>query len=186
RAAAQAALDALESQLNPQAATRRGAERPLERKAYRGRTWVTRRDVFVDRMASAWLIRRFVDVAAKLKFVVEDYRPRKGELRFDMFDGEFTHEGDRCSFETLLRRFGLDDAALVQLGEIVHNIDMKDEKFVRPDVPGIEQLLLGLVRAHREDSVRVERASALFDDLYAAFSSGSRPARQSRGTARRR
>jgi hypothetical protein len=104
---------------------------------FRGRTWVTREGVFVDRIASAWLIGRFIDPDARFKFVpARGYRPRKGELRFDMFEGEFTHEGDRCTFEMLLARFGLADPALVALGEVVHDIDVKDARFGREEAAG--------------------------------------------------
>src|SRR6185436_11101921 len=76
----------------------------------RGATWVTRKGVFIDRIASAWLIRRFIDPDARFKFVAaQGYKPLEGELRFDMYRGEYTHEGDSCTFETLLRRFQLDD-----------------------------------------------------------------------------
>src|SRR5687768_3455308 len=78
-----------------------------------GRTWVTREGVFVDRIASAWLIRRFIDPRARFKFVsAQGYQPQTGEVRFDMYDAEFTHEGERCTFQTLVRRFALSDAAL--------------------------------------------------------------------------
>src|SRR5262249_52819736 len=91
----------------------------------RGRTWVTRRGVHVDRMASAWLIRRFVDPGARFKFVpAKGYKPEKGELRFDMFEAEFTHEGDRCTFEVLIERFLLADPALGPIGAVVHDIDL--------------------------------------------------------------
>src|SRR5205807_6991598 len=104
----------------------------------RGRTWVTRRGVFVDRIASAWLIKRFIDPDARFKFVAPGgYVPRKGELRFDMFEAEYTHEGDRCTFETLVRRFRLRDPALRAIGEIVHDIDCKDAKFGRAEVTEI-------------------------------------------------
>src|SRR5262249_21959735 len=103
------------------------------RDSYRGRTWVTRKGIFVDRIASAWLIRRFIDPQAKLKFVNgKGYQPAPGELRFDMFDAEFTHVGDSCTFEVLLERMGLDEPALKAIGEVVHDIDLKDEKFGRP------------------------------------------------------
>jgi chromate resistance exported protein len=83
----------------------------------RGATWVTRTGIKVDRISSAWLIRRFIDPAARFKFVpAKGYRPAAGELRFDMFQGEYTHEGDRCTFETLLALFGLTDPALRALG----------------------------------------------------------------------
>lgn len=132
------------------------------------RVWVTREGIFVDRMASAWLIRRFIDPAARFKFVPPSgYRPESGELRFDMFEAEFTHEGDRCTFETLVRRFQLDDPALAQIAEVVHDIDLRDGKFDRDDAPGIERVLAGIAAAHADDGSRLERGAALFDDLYA-------------------
>lgn len=138
--------------------------------AVRGRTWVTRRGIFVDRMASAWLIRRFIDRDARFKFVdVGVYRPAPGDLRFDMFEGEFTHDGERCTFETLLHRFRIDDRGLHAIGEIVHDIDLKDDKFGRDEAPGIERLLAGVAAAHGDDDGRLERGALVFDDLYAVF-----------------
>ena len=145
------------------------AEQPPQR-VEPGRVWVTRRNVFVDRIASAWLIRRFIDPRAEFKFVPSrGYAPRPGELRFDMFEAEYTHEGDRCTFETLLRRFGLIDPALRIIGEIVHDIDCKDAKYERTEASGIASLIEGIARTHHEDSARLERGGALFDDLYARF-----------------
>jgi len=136
----------------------------------RGRTWVTRRGVFVDRIASAWLIKRFIDPDARFKFVApEGYVPRKGELRFDMFEAEYTHEGDRCTFETLLRRFRLRDAALRAIGEIVHDIDCKDAKFDRTEAGGVERLLGGIARESATDATRLRRGAIVFDNLYQSF-----------------
>jgi hypothetical protein len=133
----------------------------------KGKTWVTRRDVFVDRMASAWLIRRFIDPSARFKFVpAKRYEARKGELRFDMFGGEFTHEGDRCTFEVLVERAGLDDPGLTAIGQIVHDIDLKDSKFERPEKAGIERVLQGIALAHADDKTRLERSAPIFDDLH--------------------
>lgn len=144
---------------------------PAERPS--GRTWVTRCGVHVDRMASAWLIRRFVDSAARIKFVSPDgYDPEPGELRFDMFDGEFTHEGDRCTFETFLARFGLDEPALVGLGEIVHDIDVKDERFGRPETAGVAALVHGIALTHASDEDRLAAAFPLFEGLYATLGAG--------------
>lgn len=139
----------------------------------RGRTWVTRADVFVDRMACAWLIRRFIDPDARFRFVYgENHRPAPGELRFDMFEGEFTHQGDHCTFEVLLEKADLQgDAGLAQIGEIVHDIDLKDGKFGRPETPGVELLIAGIARSEADDERRIERGAALFDSLYAAASS---------------
>lgn len=146
--------------------------------SYRARIWVTRAGVFVDRIASAWLIRRFIDRDARFKFVASaKYQPARGELRFDMFDGEFTHEGDRCTFETLLDRFTLADHALRAIAEVVHDIDLKDEKFGRDDAPGIERVLSGIAAAHADDETRLARGGQLFDDLYALFSADAKIAR---------
>ncbi len=136
----------------------------------KGSMWVTRRDVHVDRIASAWLIRRFIDPEASFRFVpAKGYRPRAGEVRFDMFEGEFTHEGDRCTFETLLLRAGFGDLALTAIGEIVHDIDLKDGKFGRDEAAGVAALIDGLARVHMSDADRIERGGALFDDLYASL-----------------
>jgi hypothetical protein len=135
-----------------------------------GRTWVTRRGVHVDRMASAWLIRRFIDPDARFLFVdPKEHRPHADQVRFDMFDAEYTHEGERCTFETLLLRFGLRDRALRAIAEMVHDIDCKDEKFGREETAGVASLIAGIARAHEADVDRIERARAVFDDLYASF-----------------
>ena len=136
-----------------------------------GQTWVTREDVHVDRIASAWLIRRFIDPEAKFKFVpARGYKRRPSELRFDMFEAEYTHVGDECTFQTLVNRFRLNDRSLVAIGEIVHDIDCKDQKFNRPETPGVASLIRGIAEGHDDDARRIDRGSALFDDLYASFS----------------
>jgi hypothetical protein len=145
----------------------------------RGATWATRRGVKIDRMASAWLIRRFIDPAARFRFIDPAGEKREGELRFDMPGGDFTHEGDRCTFETLRARFGLDDAALQPIAEIVHDIDLKDGRYGRPETAGVKQLMDGLIAAHDDDGERLERSAALLDGLYASFR-GAPPARKRR------
>jgi hypothetical protein len=136
----------------------------------KGHTWVTRRDVYIDRIASAWLIRRFIDPKARFKFTgTKSYTPKSGEVRFDMFEAEYTHEGDRCTFETLLQRSGIRDRALRAIGEIVHDIDCKDAKFGREEAPGIAALMRGLTRASPDDATRLERGAAALDDLYASL-----------------
>jgi hypothetical protein len=134
---------------------------------FQDRTWVTRKGIHVDRMASAWLIRRFIDPNARFKFVpARGYQPQPGEIRFDMYEAEFTHEGDRCTFEVLIERVGLSDPGLGPIAEIVHDIDLKDAKFSREETPGIERLIAGIAMAHKQDEARLERGCALFDDLY--------------------
>jgi hypothetical protein len=138
---------------------------------HRGRTWVTRTGIKVDRMASAWLIRKFVDPEARFKFVpAKGYQPERGELRFDMFEAEFTHEGDLCTFEVLVQRFGLTDPALRTIAEIVHDIDVKDAKYGREEAPGIGQLVAGIAASHADDEARLARGAALFEDLYSLHS----------------
>jgi len=138
-----------------------------EAHTYRRRTWVTRKGIHVDRMASAWLIRRFIDPEATFKFVAaKGYEPSKGELRFDMYDGEFTHEGDLCTFEMLVRRLRLSEPGLRLIAEIVHDIDLRDEKFGRAETSGIARVIAGIALAHRDDETRLSRASAVFDGLY--------------------
>ena len=136
----------------------------------RGRTWVTRTGIHVDRMASAWLIRRFIDPDAKFKFVTaREYRHKDGELRFDMFDGEYTHKGELCTFEVLLRRFEITDVALRPIAEMIHDVDLKVDTYDRPETPGFEQLVNAIATAHREDEVRLARSSAMLDDLYELY-----------------
>jgi hypothetical protein len=141
---------------------------PIEK--LRKRVWVTRRGVRVDRIASAWLIRRWIDASARFKFVTgKGYSPDDGEVRFDMFEAEFTHQGDLCTFEVLARLTEPEDAALQAVAEIVHDIDLKDRKFARPETEGIANLLSGIVAGIDDDEKRIERGSQLFDDLYRFF-----------------
>jgi len=140
----------------------------------KNRVWVTRRGVHVDRIASAWLIRRFIDRKARFKFVdAKGYSPTSGELRFDMIEGEFTHECDRCSFETLLHRAELsDDPALVAIGEIIHDLDIADGKFGRPETAGLGAMLFGICASTDDDLERIARGSDVLDQFHAFFSHG--------------
>jgi hypothetical protein len=139
-----------------------------------GRTWVTRRGVLIDRIASAWFIRRFLDPQARFRFVdPADSAGGPNELRFDMPGGDYTHEEDRCTLETLIQRTGVSDRALEEVARIVHDIDLKDGKFGRPEAPGIERLFTGLLLAHRQDEERLETGFGLFDGLYRSFQCAS-------------
>ena len=134
------------------------------------RTWVTRKGIRVDRIASAWLIRRFLDAKARFRFIdPKREATRPGEVTFDMVGGDFTHEADRCTFETLRSRAGIPDSALGPVAEIVHEIDLKDGKFGRPETRGIERLLTGIFMASASDEERLDRGFALFDELYESF-----------------
>jgi hypothetical protein len=168
RSAAEIVLADLHSQVTGAPKTKAAVKRNI--KELKRRTWITRENVFVDRIASAWLIRRFVDREAKFKFVSsENYLPRKKELRFDMYEGEYTHEGDRCTFEVTMDRLGITDRALTPIAEIVHALDLKDEKYHRPETAGLEVLLSGIVMAHASDKERLEKGGELFDALYEYF-----------------
>ena len=161
--------------------SRRGGSDRTDRRSPRdlvGRTWVTRRGVKVDRIASAWLVRRFVDPRARFRFVdPKDAVRRAGELRFDMVDGDFTHEGERSTFETLVLRAGIKDRAVSKIAEIVHDIDLKDGKYGRPETSGVHRMIEGIIAGHPGDEARVKRGAALFDDLYVSFEREGRPAR---------
>jgi hypothetical protein len=160
-------LTAVESALRPSAP----AEAPpgKVRGRVRGRTWVTRRGVHIDRIGSAWLIRRFIDPAARFRFVQGHEDASAGELRFDMFEAEFTHEGDLCTFEVLVRRFGLKDGAIARIGEIVHDIDLKDGRFGHPETPGLDHLIAGVAMRHKDDEARLRDGGAAFEGLYEYF-----------------
>lgn len=166
------ALDALEATVRTPTAS---AAAPTSATAMRSATWVTRRNPKVDRLSSAWLIRRFIDPEARFRFVVpEDYTHAVGELRFDMFEGEYTHEHGGCTFETLCHRFALADPALAALGQIVHDLDVKDGAFGRPEAAGVALLIDGLVRTQADDAERVRQAEPLFDAVYAALGGAAR------------
>ena len=170
RLTAEGHVSALEAKLRPEHRPRTNEVTVLKAADHRGRVWVTRTGIHIDRIASAWLIRRFIDPKARFKFVAaKDHRPQAKELRFDMFDAEFTHEGDQCTFEVLARRFGLDDRALAAIAEIVHDIDLKDAKFARPETPGIDRLIAGIAMANRDDEARLAAGSAVLDGLYESF-----------------
>ena len=149
------------------------ADARLRREDLRRRTWVTREGVGIDRMASAWLIRRFIDPSARFKFVpAHGYSPRAREIRFDMSEAEFTHEGDLCTFEVLVKRLGLDDPGLRPLAEMIHDIDLKDSRYQREETRGLEALVTAIRAAHASDDRRLSRAFPMFDDLYGHYHKG--------------
>jgi hypothetical protein len=134
--------------------------------SYQGKRWVTRRNLFIDRLAAIWLIKRFVDAKARFVFVAEG-EIVEGAVGFDMYGGEFTHRGEDCTFETMLRHFGLsDDAALRELAEIVHDIDLKDNKFNRSEAAGLSAVIRGLAEALKDDRRLAQQCGPIFDGLY--------------------
>lgn len=139
-----------------------------------GKTWVTRKNVYVDRIACAWLIRRYADPEARFKFVDSGrYSPGPEEIRFDMAEAEYTHVMDKCSFEVMVERFGLTDPALIQVTKIIHDIDLKESVFGLPETAGILALLDGITATTDDDLERIDRASAVLDGLLAFFKSTS-------------
>ena len=132
---------------------------------YRNRRWVTRPRPHVDRLACAWLIRRFIDPDATIRYADV---PEPDEIAFDLPDVAFGHQGDHCSFETLLHAFGLNDPGLRALAEIVHEVDLRDGRYVRPEIAGVDAILSGWRLANQPDSVLETQGIALFEGLYTA------------------
>ena len=148
------------------------------REELRSRTWVTRRGAKVDRMASAWLIRRFIDPAARFVFV-DPERPVSipDALRFDMFEGEFTHEGNRCTFEVLLAVSDrADDRGLAAIAQMVHDLDLRDDRYQRPETAGVAALIDGIVSRFDDDHRRIAESGPLFEALYANLGGAARAA----------
>lgn len=162
-----APIDALLTQLEHSHIARTDPPGVFDPSDLHGRQWVTRQNIYCDRIACAWLIRRFVDPDAKFRFVADrPYRPRKGDLRFDMPDAEFTHQGDKCSFEVLLDAIGRDDAALQAIAEIIHDLDIEDGKFGRPETSGIGLAIAGISATKSADLDRIAAGSDLLDGVY--------------------
>jgi hypothetical protein len=144
---------------------------------HRNRLWVTRPRPGVDRMASAWLIRRFIDPQARFSFAADRANVPHDALPFDMFGVEFTHHGDDCTFETLCGKFNLRDAAVSRVGELVHDIDLKDDKFGAPEAATITAMIDGLQLTHADDDELLEHGIAMFESLYRSFARSARAAR---------
>ncbi len=134
---------------------------------YRDKRWVTRPHPYVDRLACIWLIRRYVNPQATIRYALA---PEPGEVSFDMEGGDFSHRGPLCTFEVLIRAFDLDEPALRILAEIVHEIDLHDEASSRPETAGVERLIEGWARSGLPDAQLEAHGFALFDGLYHAFS----------------
>ncbi|OGW48898.1 MAG: hypothetical protein A2Z50_03850 [Nitrospirae bacterium RBG_19FT_COMBO_42_15] len=139
-------------------------------KDYQRKIWVTRKKPFVDRMASAWLIKRFIDKKAVFRFINEGETGDidKKAVAFDVKAGEFTHRGDMCTFEVIIKVFNLKDKTVKKISEIVHEIDIKDGKYENPEARGIEDILVGLRKSVKDDSEALEKGMALFEMLYAS------------------
>ncbi len=139
----------------------------VDRAEYQGKTWVTRPQPHVDRLASAWLIRRFIDPEATIFYRSS---ANQGEMSFDMDDAVFGHIGSLCTFETLLTAFALEDRALSPIAQIVHEIDLRDARYVRSEVPGLDAILDGWLALELSDEALEARGRQLFEALYTTFS----------------
>lgn len=150
------------------------SDAPFGTPTLQGGVWVTRRGLRVDRIGSAWLIRRFIDTNALFRFVdATTYQHMEPELRFDMYEGEFTHEGEMCTFEVLVARHNLAVRypALQPLAEMVHDIDLKEVRFGHPETSGLARMLDGLCARTADDLERLEQGGRIFDALYESYAS---------------
>lgn len=146
-------------------------------KGIEGRLWVTRPRPGVDRMASAWLIRRFIDPQARFDFV-NDRNDRNAASRdalpFDMFGVELSHHGEHCTFETLCQRFAIRDASVSRLGEIVHDLDLKDGRFGAPGTATVGSVIEGLQLTFEQDEELLAHGITVFEALYRSMEAGIR------------
>jgi hypothetical protein len=159
-----------------QKALRAGHEKPAHANAqkgavvnlasYQGRRWMTRHNLFIDRLAVIWLIKRFIDAKARFFFVAEG-ETVEGAIGFDMYGGEFTHRGEDCTFETMIKHFDLnEDLGLRELAEMVHDIDLKDNKFNRSEAAGLSAVIRGLADSLKDDRKLAQQCEPIFDGLY--------------------
>lgn len=168
-ARARALLEEIETRLEGRARQpSKQARRPGGQ--YRRRTWMTRPRPGIDRLACAWLIRRFIDPDARFEFARDVPSAESGRVPFDMFDAEFSHHGDACTFEVLADRFGIDDPAVRHIGQIVHDLDLKDAKFGVPEAATIGGLVEGLGKTYGNDAELLEHGVVLFEGLYRSLS----------------
>jgi hypothetical protein len=140
----------------------------LRSEDYRAKTWVTRPRPEIDRVGSAWLIRKFID--AEAKFVFADTPAEfPSAIPYDMFEVEFSHHGDSCTFETLIERFRIRDRVVLQLAELIHDADVEDDKFHQVDGFGVEKIFKGWAKQGLNDQQILSKGFECFDALYAQF-----------------
>lgn len=167
-------LDELENLAARGRKRRVSAPPPVAGREYRGRVWITRPRPGVDRMASAWLIRRFIDPEARFAFAANRESIPADGVPYDMFGVAFSHQGGGCTFETLCARFGLVHAALSRIAGIVHDLDLKDERFGAPEAPAVAAMIEGLQLACPHDDALLAQGMTVFDALYRSFEQAAR------------
>jgi hypothetical protein len=147
--------------------TTKRVERPkIDPREYKKRVWVTRPRPGVDRCASAWLIRRFIDSKARFAFAPENQVPKKS-VPFDMFhENGFGHRGEDCTFETLQKEFRIRDRGVKVISEIIHDADIADDKFGRKEGYGVDEILKGWARQGISDQELLDRGMQLIEGLY--------------------
>jgi hypothetical protein len=159
-------VDAVFSQGEPSARTAHGIAR-LDRRKHQGRRWATRARPWVDRLACAWLIRRFIDPQAQFVWLADPLKPPRGVLGFDYDGARFTHTGSLVTFEVIAASFGLDsDPRLQRIARAVHYLDVGG--IPAPEAAGLEAVLAGLRALHADDDELCAAAASVFDALYAA------------------
>ena len=126
-------------------------------------------------MASAWLIRRFIDPQARFGFASDRDTVPRGAIPFDMFGVDFSHQGDGCTFETLCTVFGLRDDALARIASIVHDLDLKDGRFGAPECATVGTMIEGLQLSHDDDDALLAQGMTLFESLHRSFERSMRP-----------
>ncbi|HEV2392351.1 MAG TPA: chromate resistance protein ChrB domain-containing protein [Verrucomicrobiae bacterium] len=160
---AQVALERVKKALAPRKRSEVG--RKLDSSAFVGKTWLTRPRPGIDRAGSAWLIRRFIDDKARFVFGMDPAEHPKA-LPFDMADVDFSHHGEDCTFETLVKRFGIVDRAVLRMAEMVHDADLEDEKFHSNECIGINCVLNGWAHTGIPDGKLLDRGMDCFEGLY--------------------
>jgi hypothetical protein len=128
--------------------------------------WATRRGCHVDRTACAWLIKRFVDPEAKFAFFKDPEEAPEGAKLFDVAGARLSHHGEDCSFETFLKEYDLQDPVLSEIAEIVHDADLMDEKYGRPESEGLDVIVRGMQLALPDDESLTRHTDALYEGLY--------------------
>lgn len=156
---------------NPQLMTAETGK--ISRSTYRSRKWVTRPRPGVDRVMSAWLIRKFIDPKARFVFASENDKPNRA-VPFDMYEGGFGHRGEDCTFETLTKAFRIRDKRIIVMGQIVHDADLFDEKFGQKEGFGVDEVMKGWARQGLSDEELLKRGMLLAEGLYQSLQGAAR------------